>query len=140
MNEQFKKEVPPLEFSRLGYGRRRTISPISPSPDRRLSKYPHAHKSERINDTDPPKSIVRSNSEADVGHMWHYNRNRNVERTSRLSHNSASPSVSRRYLGRNSASPRISRRKAVEKARDDITNQLKLQSSRESSRMRPPLR
>jgi len=136
MKEQCK-EVPPLEFSRLGYGRRRTIR-LSPSPDRRLSQYSDTHKSDRINDADPSKSIARSNSETDVAHMWHYNRNRNADRTSRLSHNSASPSRNRRYLGR-SASPRIRRRKAVEKARDDIMNQLKVQSSRESSRMRPPL-
>ena len=50
MNEQCK-EVPPLEFSRLGYGRRRTIR-LSPSPDRRLSQYSDTHKSDRINDAD----------------------------------------------------------------------------------------
>jgi len=141
MKEEFK-EVPPLEFSRLGYSRKRPIASSS-WPAGRLPTHCNVHKTDRVNDAEPRKSIVRSNSEAnfeiEAKNMPHSNRDVNAIGNSRLRRNSESPNMRRRYF-RRSQSPNISRQKAVQRARDDIMNQLKTQNSRASSRARPPLR
>lgn len=156
MNEQFK-EVPPLEFSRLGFRRKNTIT-LNTTPAARLFTYGTVRKKSihRI-----PRSISYTNieeinanntlcSSANVDNVRGHNvllttgnvRKNRINRIPRsTSHtiikvdaiNTKVDDVRGHSFRWNIKRPNINRRQEVQNARNDILNQLEIHGCRASS-------
>lgn len=125
---EVKEEVPPLEFSRLGYPRNHSRTP-SPSPAGRSTRSPSPAARLFKKNTTQPKPTARSNKKVNAV---------NKVKAKSLA-NAKADDINSSSAKANTRPPRINRKKELREARDNILNQLKDRGSRDTSRTRPPL-